>query len=135
MCSQLAELPGPNIPLPCGYQAIAEHFAEGLDIRFEQRAQRVHYDASGVRVVCEDGAELRADAVVVTVSLGVLKVRAAVSRSMCMQTGLNWTTSLEMSSSCMSVVPFLLVKPISHHAAQAPILRCQALLCRWQQHG
>lgn len=83
----LTELPGPNIPLPCGYQAIAEHFAEGLDIRFGQRAERVHYDASGVRVVCEGGAELRADAVVVTVSLGVLKVCLADSRSACVQIG------------------------------------------------
>lgn len=87
MCSHVTELPGPNIPLPCGYQAIAEHFAEGLDIRFGQRVERVHYDASGVRVVCEGGAELRADAVVVTVSLGVLKVCTAVLRSACVQNG------------------------------------------------
>ena len=81
MCFHLTELPGPNIPLPCGYQAIAEHFAEGLDIRFGQRAERVHYDATGVRVVCEGGAELRADAVAVTVSLGVLKVWTAAANS------------------------------------------------------
>ena len=78
MCCDCTELPGPNIPLPCGYQAIAEHFAEGLDIRVGQRVTRVHHDASGVRVVCESGVELRADAVIVTVSLGVLKVRVAI---------------------------------------------------------
>ena len=87
MFAFLTELPGPNIPLPCGYQAIAEHFAEGLDIRFGQRAKRVHYDASGVRVVCEGGAELRADAAVVTVSLGVLKVCTAVLKFGCVHTG------------------------------------------------
>ncbi len=74
-----AELPGPNIPLPCGYQPVAEHFAEGLDIRFGQRVQRVAYDGAGVRVTTEDGGELAADAVIVTVSLGVLKARAAPS--------------------------------------------------------
>ncbi|KAK9844063.1 hypothetical protein WJX81_003289 [Elliptochloris bilobata] len=67
------ELPGPNIPLPCGYQAVAEHFAEGLDIRFGQRVERVRYDAHGVHVTVAGGAELAADAVIVTVSLGVLK--------------------------------------------------------------
>jgi protoporphyrinogen oxidase len=71
------ELPGPNIPLPCGYQPIAEHFAEGLDVRFGQRVQRVAYDGAGVRVTTEDGSELAADAVIVTVSLGVLKAWAA----------------------------------------------------------
>lgn len=84
MCG-LTELPGPNIPLPCGYQAIAEHFAEGLDIRFGWRVERVHYDVSGMRVVCEGGAELRADAVVVTVSLGVLKVCSAFLESLYVQ--------------------------------------------------
>ena len=62
--------------MPCGYGAIAEHFAEGLDIRFGHRLERICYDAAGVRLVCTDGSELSADAVIVTVSLGVLKVRA-----------------------------------------------------------
>lgn len=50
--------------------------AESLDIRFGSVVQRVEWEGSDqIRIVCEDGHSHLADAVIVTVSLGVLKVR------------------------------------------------------------
>jgi glycine/D-amino acid oxidase-like deaminating enzyme len=49
--------------------------AEGLDISFGCVATKVTWGDDGVSVSCEDGRSFSADAVIVTVSLGVLKVR------------------------------------------------------------
>ncbi|KAK9810120.1 hypothetical protein WJX72_005080 [[Myrmecia] bisecta] len=67
------ELEGPNLPLPDGLQALAEVLAEGLDIRLGHAVQRISWGAEGVTVTCANGVVLEADAVIVTVSLGVLK--------------------------------------------------------------
>jgi Flavin containing amine oxidoreductase/NAD(P)-binding Rossmann-like domain len=59
-------------------------FPTKLNIRYNQRVQKIRYgksqdstlvdvDESPVTVVCDDGSSIRADAVVVTSSLGVLK--------------------------------------------------------------
>jgi hypothetical protein len=117
------ELPGPNIPVPCGYsvghcdcqdamlkpkkidwlrvvlegadgativrillgymQKVAEILAEGLDIRFGHVVDRVDWGQHGVHIKCEGGAVFQADAVIITVSLGVLKV-TSVPLSACL---------------------------------------------------
>lgn len=55
-------------------QALAEHMAAGADIRYGAVVERIQWGASGVTVSCADGRSFQADAAVVTVSLGVLKV-------------------------------------------------------------
>jgi hypothetical protein len=50
--------------------------AEGLDIRFGSVVERIEW-GSGAQacITCRDGTSHLADAVIITVSLGVLKVR------------------------------------------------------------
>ena len=48
--------------------------AAGADIRFGAVVEKIQWGASGVDVRCADGRSFQADAAVVTVSLGVLKV-------------------------------------------------------------
>lgn len=57
-------------------QSLAKSLAEGLDIRFGSVAQKIEWDGAGkgARVTCENGDTFEADTVIVTVSLGVLKV-------------------------------------------------------------
>ena len=54
-------------------QTLADRMAEGLDIAFGCVATRVAWDDAGVQVTCENGRTFTADALIVTVSLGVLK--------------------------------------------------------------
>ena len=54
-------------------QRMAEILADGLDIRYGRRATRIRWSSSGVVVACASGEKFHADAVIVTVSLGVLK--------------------------------------------------------------
>jgi len=59
----------PNLP-----QTLADRMAEGLDVSFGCVATRVAWGDDGVTVTCEDGRTFAADALILTVSLGVLKV-------------------------------------------------------------
>ena len=56
-------------------QRVAEVMAEGLDIRYHRVVVRIDWGESGATVHCSDGMSLKCDAVICTVSLGVLKVR------------------------------------------------------------
>lgn len=60
-------------------QRMAEILAEGLDIRYGQRVTSIHWSSSGVDVACASGEHFHADAVIVTVSLGVLKASFSAS--------------------------------------------------------
>ena len=55
-------------------QTLADRMAEGLDITFGCIATKVAWGDHGVSVSCEDGRTFAADTLIVTVSLGVLKV-------------------------------------------------------------
>ena len=57
------------------WQGLAEAMAEGLDIRYGARVTKVCWGDGGATVSCSDGRRFTADAVIVTVSLGVLKAR------------------------------------------------------------
>lgn len=61
--------------LPSG-QGLATSMAQGLDIRFGRVVQTIQWGGeTGARVTCENGDVFEGDAVIVSVSLGVLKVR------------------------------------------------------------
>lgn len=55
-------------------QTLAEKLAEGLPIQHGVTVSNVAWGKDGVRLQCADGQSIEADAVIVTVSLGVLKV-------------------------------------------------------------
>jgi len=55
-----------------GYQALAEKLAVGLPLRLHCPVTRIDHDDSGVRLQTAQG-ELKADAVIITLPLGVLK--------------------------------------------------------------
>lgn len=63
---------GDDVIFPDGFGAIPEHLAQGLSIRLGQVVQRIAWDDAGVRVATEKQT-LRADRVIVSVPLGVLK--------------------------------------------------------------
>ena len=80
-----SELPGPNLPLPCGYSAVAEKLAQDLDITFGWRLARLEWGSTGGRTSGDGGRSgvvlrsscgqcIQADAVILTLPLGVLKV-------------------------------------------------------------
>lgn len=65
-------LEGDELIFPGGYDRIADGLADGLDIRLGQRVRRVRQD--GARIEMEtDRANFNADAVIITLPLGVLK--------------------------------------------------------------
>jgi polyamine oxidase len=64
-------LPGPDLTLLGGLDEIVADLASGLDVRLGHRVERVERAEGGWQVVA-DGERFRADAVVVTVPLGVL---------------------------------------------------------------
>ncbi|HWS27973.1 MAG TPA: NAD(P)/FAD-dependent oxidoreductase [Xanthomonadales bacterium] len=66
---------GGDALFPEGFGAIPEHLAKGLSIRLGQVVQRIAWDDTGVRVDVA-GQTLRADRVIVSVPLGVLKAGA-----------------------------------------------------------
>ncbi len=74
-------LEGPNMPVPGGYQALAEILAQGLDIQFNHRVARVAYGPTGVTVTCDNGRVFEASCCVVTCSIGVLQVRPGALRA------------------------------------------------------
>ena len=51
--------------------------AEGLDIRYQHVVERIDWGATGATVHCSSGESFDCDALICTVSLGVLKVRAS----------------------------------------------------------
>ena len=54
-------------------QRMAEVLAEGADIRYGHRVSRIRWGSDGVHLECSNGQTFHADAVIVTMSLGVLK--------------------------------------------------------------
>jgi glycine/D-amino acid oxidase-like deaminating enzyme len=56
------------------WQGVAEAMAEGLEVRFGHEVDRIEWGRGGVIVSCSGGQVIEADAAIVTVSLGVLKV-------------------------------------------------------------
>ncbi|MCJ1714359.1 NAD(P)/FAD-dependent oxidoreductase [Curtobacterium sp. VKM Ac-2922] len=68
---------GDEVVFPQGYDALATHLAEGLDVRLGSVVQRVVWSASG-NVVSVGETTFAADAVVVTVPVGVLQSDAFV---------------------------------------------------------
>ena len=55
-------------------QAIAEVLARGMDIRYRHVVTSIDWREGEVIISCTNGSAFKADAVVITVSLGVLKV-------------------------------------------------------------
>ena len=66
---------GDDIIFPDGFGALPEHLAKGLSIRFGHIVERIAWDENGVRVDAT-GHTLRADRIIVSAPLGVLKAGA-----------------------------------------------------------
>ena len=66
---------GPDLHLPDGYDAIAAHLAEGLDIRLSQIVRAIKRSETSVRIET-DGEEIEADYCICTVPIGVLKAQS-----------------------------------------------------------
>ncbi|HKT56585.1 MAG TPA: NAD(P)/FAD-dependent oxidoreductase [Microbacterium sp.] len=66
---------GIEVVFPDGYDALATHLAEGLDVRLGQEVSRVEWSDAGAAVTVA-GTVLRAEHVIVTVPVGVLKSEA-----------------------------------------------------------
>lgn len=64
---------GDEVVFPEGYDRLATRLAEGLDVRTAHVVDRVRWSASGAQVTGSSGFALTADAVVVTVPVGVLQ--------------------------------------------------------------
>ena len=64
---------GPHAMVKGGYSQVTEGLARGLDVRLGAAVAEVRHGDDGVVVVTAAGEELRGDAVIVTVPLGVLK--------------------------------------------------------------
>lgn len=65
-------------------QVLAEKLAEGLPIQHGVVVDRIDWGGEGVTVHCQGGEQVQADAVIVTVSLGVLKVQMLLPSCACM---------------------------------------------------
>ena len=65
----------------CTVQTLAEKLAEGLPIRHGVVVDQIQWGGDGVTLHCQGGEQIKADAVIVTVSLGVLKVIALQTRT------------------------------------------------------
>ena len=63
---------GADVILPYGYDQILEPLSKNLDIRLEQRAERIAYGGDGV-IVSTNENDFAADYVICSVPLGVLK--------------------------------------------------------------
>jgi monoamine oxidase len=64
---------GGDALFPQGYDQLARHAAQGLDIRLDARVQVVQATRDGVRLTFADGTQAEADAMVCTLPLGVLQ--------------------------------------------------------------
>ncbi|MGL4767248.1 MAG: flavin monoamine oxidase family protein [Formosimonas sp.] len=69
---QMAEFDGDDVVMPQGYAALVQFLAQGLAILTRHVVQKIEHDEQGVRVTA-NGKVFSADAVLVTVPLGVLK--------------------------------------------------------------
>ncbi len=67
------EFGGEDALFPGGFDQIATHLAQGLDIRLGHVVTALAPQGDGVRLTLAEGATLTADRVIVTVPLGVLK--------------------------------------------------------------
>lgn len=75
------EFHGDHCMLPTGYGSVAKAMAEDLDIRYGKPVREVHYapnpdkkaDGEQTKIILSDGEVIEADAVLMTVPLGVLK--------------------------------------------------------------
>ncbi len=65
--------PGQDVLLPDGYDAVTDLLAQGLTIHTGTAVKAIAHDAEQVAVTTADGQSHAADAVVVTLPLGVLK--------------------------------------------------------------
>ncbi len=72
-CREYETLEGPNMPVPGGYQALAEILGQGVDIRYNHTVTAINYGPHGVSVHCSNGSVFDANCVIVTTSLGVLQ--------------------------------------------------------------
>ncbi len=63
---------GTEALFPQGHDALVRNLAQGLDIRYQQTVQKIEHGFEGVRVTTPQGS-FDADAVIVTLPLGVLK--------------------------------------------------------------
>ncbi|KHK99966.1 amine oxidase [Microbacterium mangrovi] len=66
------QVDGDEVVFPDGYDALATHLAEGLDVRLRHEVSRVEWSDAGASVVTGDNT-LSASRVVVTVPVGVLR--------------------------------------------------------------
>ena len=66
---------GDDLLVTGGYGTIAEHDLRGIDVRFGWIVAKVAIEDDGVAITSQTGEVFRADRVVVTVPLGVLKAR------------------------------------------------------------
>lgn len=71
------------MPMWC-LQVLAERLAEGLPIRHGVAVDCIEWSGEGVTLHCQGGEQVQADAVIVTVSLGVLKVKVLLPSAACM---------------------------------------------------
>lgn len=67
------EFDGSDVLFPSGFDQIVQHLARGLDIRTGQIVTGMAPDGVGIRLRLEGGGVARADRVVLTLPLGVLK--------------------------------------------------------------
>lgn len=63
---------GDEVVFPDGYDRLASHLAEGLNVRLTHVVERVRWSSSGVEVTSDVGT-VRADTAIVTVPVGVLQ--------------------------------------------------------------
>ncbi len=84
--------------------------AEGLDIRFNHVVERIDWGESGALILCSNGATFECDAVICTVSLGVLKVNVTMF-------SLNSPHTLQIDNP-RTVTHALLAITLTHHSHQ-----------------
>ncbi len=63
---------GDEVVFPDGYDRLASHLAEGLDVRLTHVVERVRWSSSGVEAMSDFGT-VRAETAIVTVPVGVLQ--------------------------------------------------------------
>jgi hypothetical protein len=63
------------MPVPGGYQALAEILGQGVDVRYNHTVTAINYGPQGVSVECSNGSVFEANCVIVTTSLGVLQAQ------------------------------------------------------------
>lgn len=68
---------GDEVVFPDGFDRLADHLADGVDVRLQHVVERVRWSERGVAITADRG-EFAADRAVVTVPIGVLKSGAFV---------------------------------------------------------